>query len=310
MPHGPVVAVRHEHAAAVAGRLAARSPRTWPRLPSCSYPEADYRPLREAIGRYAGFDWTQVVPGAGCDEMLLMCGALAMGRGDHAIVCRPTYQMYAVVERDGGRPARGARAARRPRARLRGAARARPGRAAGLALLAQQPDRRGGVARRRGRALRVVPGPRRGRPGVRRARRRRPLRPRSPSTRTSSSAARSRRAGRSPRCGSATRSPRPAIAGALDALRPPGSISLQSAAAAELAPRARGRDARRRRGVRRRARAGCAAACEALGLEVLGRGRHVRHVPLPLDSGEAFRAARRARAASCARSATSRCSRA
>ncbi len=79
------------------------SPACWPevaarvaRLESCSYPEAMYRPLREAIGRYAGFDWAQVVPGAGCDEVLLMSGALAIGRGDHALVCKPTYQMYAV----------------------------------------------------------------------------------------------------------------------------------------------------------------------------------------------------------------------
>ena len=84
------------------------SPAAWPeiaaqvaRLPSSSYPEATYRPLREAIGRFTGFDWTQVVPGAGCDELLLMCGALAMGRGDHAVVCKPTYQMYAVASATG-----------------------------------------------------------------------------------------------------------------------------------------------------------------------------------------------------------------
>ena len=42
------------------------------------------------------------MPGAGCDELLLMCGALAMGRGDHAIVCKPTYQMYAVSSATAG----------------------------------------------------------------------------------------------------------------------------------------------------------------------------------------------------------------
>jgi histidinol-phosphate aminotransferase len=80
------------------------SPAAWPeiaarvaRLESCSYPEATYWPLREAIGRYTGFEAAQIVPGAGCDEVLLMSAALAMGRGDTAIVCKPTYQMYAVA---------------------------------------------------------------------------------------------------------------------------------------------------------------------------------------------------------------------
>ncbi len=131
------------------------SPAAWPeiaaqvaRLPSASYPEATYRPLREAIGRYAGFDWTQVVPGAGCDELLLMCGALAMGRGDHAIVCKPTYQMYAVSSATAGARLEAIPPRDGSRARLRGPAGARAGRAAGVDLLAQQPDRRGGLRAR------------------------------------------------------------------------------------------------------------------------------------------------------------------
>ncbi len=79
------------------------SPAAWPeiaarvaRLEACSYPEATYWPLREALGRYVGFPPAQIVPGAGCDEVLLMAAALAMGRGDTALVCKPTYQMYAV----------------------------------------------------------------------------------------------------------------------------------------------------------------------------------------------------------------------
>ncbi len=80
------------------------SPAAWPRiaaevarLEACAYPEATYRPLREAIGRYVGLPWTQIVPGAGCDEVLLLAGTLAMGRGDTALVCKPTYQMYSVA---------------------------------------------------------------------------------------------------------------------------------------------------------------------------------------------------------------------
>jgi histidinol-phosphate aminotransferase len=85
------------------------SPAAWPeiaaavaRLDACSYPEATYRPLREAIGRYVGFPAEQIVPGAGCDEVLLLAAALAMGRGDTALVPKPTYQMYAVATATAG----------------------------------------------------------------------------------------------------------------------------------------------------------------------------------------------------------------
>jgi histidinol-phosphate aminotransferase len=86
-----------------------RSPAYWPEvaarvaaLESCSYPEATYRPLREALGRFVGFPPEQVVPGAGCDEILILCALLAVGRGDTAIVAKPTYQMYAVATQNAG----------------------------------------------------------------------------------------------------------------------------------------------------------------------------------------------------------------
>jgi histidinol-phosphate aminotransferase len=85
------------------------SPAYWPeiaarvaQLESCSYPEAVYQPLREAIGRYCAVDWHQVIPTAGCDEALLLCAALSAGRGDTAIVAKPTYQMYGVATATAG----------------------------------------------------------------------------------------------------------------------------------------------------------------------------------------------------------------
>jgi histidinol-phosphate/aromatic aminotransferase/cobyric acid decarboxylase-like protein/imidazoleglycerol phosphate dehydratase HisB len=86
-----------------------RTPAWWPAvarelaaLESCSYPDATYRPLREAIGAYAGVPAAQVVPGAGADELLVLAATLAAGRGDRVLVARPTYAMYAIAARSAG----------------------------------------------------------------------------------------------------------------------------------------------------------------------------------------------------------------
>jgi histidinol-phosphate aminotransferase len=66
------------------------------------YPDASYRPLKRAISRYAGVSVNQVVVGAGCDEVLALCAQLALGRGDSALVAKPTYQLYTVASRNAG----------------------------------------------------------------------------------------------------------------------------------------------------------------------------------------------------------------
>jgi histidinol-phosphate/aromatic aminotransferase/cobyric acid decarboxylase-like protein len=85
------------------------SPAWWPevaaevaRLPSASYPEASYAALREALAASTGLPAAQIVPGAGADEVLQLCATLALADGDTAVVGRPTYQLYAVATRAAG----------------------------------------------------------------------------------------------------------------------------------------------------------------------------------------------------------------
>ena len=85
------------------------SPAWWPevaaevaRLPSASYPEATYAALRAALADVTGCPPAQIVPGAGADEVLQLCATLALGRGDAAVLARPTYQLYAVATRAAG----------------------------------------------------------------------------------------------------------------------------------------------------------------------------------------------------------------
>ena len=242
------------------------------------YPEATYRPLREAIGALRRLHRRRrSSPGAGCDEILLLVRALGAGPGRPALVAAPTYQMYAVATRDGG-AARGARAARRPGARLRRAPRRAPGARLVVHLLAQQPDRRGGGARswpslrRRARGLVVVDQAYLEFGGddlsdliaehdnlvIRRT------------------LSKGFGAGLA-RVGYALAAP--PIAGALDALRPPGSISL---AVGGGRPSWRSRTPTRCAPTSPRtspSAAACAAALEALGIEVLAEAGHVRDLP-------------------------------
>ncbi|HEY3766223.1 MAG TPA: imidazoleglycerol-phosphate dehydratase HisB [Gaiellales bacterium] len=67
-----------------------------------SYPDATYTRLREVIGAYAGFPAEQIVPTAGADEALLLCGLLALAPGRRAYVRRPHYAYYGVVTRLAG----------------------------------------------------------------------------------------------------------------------------------------------------------------------------------------------------------------
>ena len=69
------------------------------RVPPESYPDATYTRLRDAIAAYAGFPAEQVVPTAGADEALLLCGLLVLGPGRRAYARRPHYAYYGVVTR-------------------------------------------------------------------------------------------------------------------------------------------------------------------------------------------------------------------
>ena len=108
-----------------------------------------------------------------------------------------------------------------------------------MALQPEQPDRRGGDARARRRALPRLPGHRGRRPGLRRARRRatsRPLVAEHDNLVVARTLLEGLRAWPRPRVGYALA--QPALAGALDALRPPGSLSSWSAALARARLRA------------------------------------------------------------------------
>ncbi|MEY2518105.1 MAG: imidazoleglycerol-phosphate dehydratase / histidinol-phosphatase [bacterium] len=71
-------------------------------IPPNDYPDASYLPLKRAIASYAAAESNQVVVGAGCDEVLALCAQLALGRGDTALVAKPTYQLYTVASRNAG----------------------------------------------------------------------------------------------------------------------------------------------------------------------------------------------------------------
>jgi histidinol-phosphate aminotransferase len=71
-------------------------------IPPNDYPDASYLPLKRAIAAYARVAAEQVVVGAGCDEVLALCAQIALGRGDRALVAKPTYQLYTVASRNAG----------------------------------------------------------------------------------------------------------------------------------------------------------------------------------------------------------------
>jgi histidinol-phosphate aminotransferase len=72
------------------------------RVSPAPYPDASYARLREALAAYTGFSADQIVPTAGCDEALLVCGLLALAPGRRAYVRRPYYSYYATVTRLAG----------------------------------------------------------------------------------------------------------------------------------------------------------------------------------------------------------------
>ncbi len=60
------------------------------------YPGADYRPLREAGAGYAGLAPDQVAVGAGVDELLLLIGRAFLRPGATSVMVTPTYPLYRI----------------------------------------------------------------------------------------------------------------------------------------------------------------------------------------------------------------------
>jgi histidinol-phosphate/aromatic aminotransferase/cobyric acid decarboxylase-like protein/imidazoleglycerol phosphate dehydratase HisB len=69
------------------------------RVSPAAYPDATYKALREALAAYTGFPPEQIIPTAGCDEALLVCGLLTLGPGKRAYVRSPYYGYYSIVTR-------------------------------------------------------------------------------------------------------------------------------------------------------------------------------------------------------------------
>jgi len=66
------------------------------------YPAADYRPLREAAARRFGLAPEQVVPGAGVDELVILCARAFLSPGGRAAAPAPTYTLYEIATRQVG----------------------------------------------------------------------------------------------------------------------------------------------------------------------------------------------------------------
>jgi histidinol-phosphate aminotransferase len=64
------------------------------RVPVNAYPDSRYAELRQAIAEYTGFPADHVVPTAGADEGLILCALLALSRGDRAYARPPYYAVY------------------------------------------------------------------------------------------------------------------------------------------------------------------------------------------------------------------------
>lgn len=60
------------------------------------YPGADYRTLRIAAAELNGLEPEQIAPGAGADELILLCGRAFLDRGDSAVAATPTYPLYEI----------------------------------------------------------------------------------------------------------------------------------------------------------------------------------------------------------------------
>jgi histidinol-phosphate aminotransferase len=59
------------------------------------YPDGQYRALREAAAGYVGgVDWSQIVVGAGADQIIYLCARTFLSPGRRAAIANPTYVVY------------------------------------------------------------------------------------------------------------------------------------------------------------------------------------------------------------------------
>jgi histidinol-phosphate aminotransferase len=65
--------------------------------PLSEYPPTDYRRLVEAAARRYGVDTTELLVGAGADEILDLVGKVFIPAGGRAVIPTPSYAMYRVV---------------------------------------------------------------------------------------------------------------------------------------------------------------------------------------------------------------------
>jgi histidinol-phosphate aminotransferase len=61
------------------------------------YPDGTYAELREAAAGYCGVEPEQVVPGAGADELILLCARAFLAPGQAATVEEPTYALFRIA---------------------------------------------------------------------------------------------------------------------------------------------------------------------------------------------------------------------
>ncbi len=66
------------------------------------YPAANYRSLRQAAAKFTGLQPEQIVPGAGADELILLCGRAFLDRGATAVATTPTYPLYEIATLQAG----------------------------------------------------------------------------------------------------------------------------------------------------------------------------------------------------------------
>jgi histidinol-phosphate aminotransferase len=70
--------------------------------PLSEYPPTDYRRLVEAAARAYGVETTELLVGAGADEILDLVGKVFLPAGGRAVLPTPTYAMYRVVTEQRG----------------------------------------------------------------------------------------------------------------------------------------------------------------------------------------------------------------
>ena len=61
------------------------------------YPEANYHTLRTAAAAMTGLAPGQIVPGAGVDELILLCARAFLSTGSQAVQVTPTYPLYRIA---------------------------------------------------------------------------------------------------------------------------------------------------------------------------------------------------------------------